>query len=422
MSTLESSDSVLLQRGTELHSAPADMSTAQDTDLLLISRGGANYKCTVADWKASTSTTVTGYGGKGAKLVFPTPDFTDQQRNYYAEYRAGTGSTSITTGLSQYASGTSTTTQVSNGKGGLSLGSGLGAGIAVKGDNMLGASVIAAIVPGAENQVRIAFYSQATGTVSKNQTVTTGPCRSGTLAVPVRDGNYVLARLILDTTKYIKTYDMTTGDEVVNAVQPLVETASFGFKTGTTWFAIDGATPAVAYLSTDNGATWISQGTTSLVMENVSEALATEPAQNDGQALDGAPRINGGNNLFYCPAGDYYIALATDGIHTSPDLINWTIRVPFTGGASGAGNQAPDGTVCLFVNGMYFFFNDGKNPSAWSEPIIFPSTLEYPTTAPSYIPHKDAWEMGCALSIYITNINYDVVQSVEIGYLTLNPQ
>lgn len=51
MSTLESSDSVLLQRGTELHSAPADMSTAQDTDLLLISRGGANYKCTVADLK-----------------------------------------------------------------------------------------------------------------------------------------------------------------------------------------------------------------------------------------------------------------------------------------------------------------------------------------------------------------------------------
>jgi hypothetical protein len=55
MSTVQPTDKVLVQRAATLHSAPADMSTVQDTDLLLINRAGVDYKCTVADWKASQS-------------------------------------------------------------------------------------------------------------------------------------------------------------------------------------------------------------------------------------------------------------------------------------------------------------------------------------------------------------------------------
>jgi hypothetical protein len=53
MSSVLPTDKVLVQRATTLHSAPADMSTVQDTDLLLINRAGVDYKCSFADWKAS---------------------------------------------------------------------------------------------------------------------------------------------------------------------------------------------------------------------------------------------------------------------------------------------------------------------------------------------------------------------------------
>jgi hypothetical protein len=53
MSTIKSTDYILVQRGTTLYKAPADMSTIKDTDLLLINRGGVDYKCTYADWKKS---------------------------------------------------------------------------------------------------------------------------------------------------------------------------------------------------------------------------------------------------------------------------------------------------------------------------------------------------------------------------------
>lgn len=53
MSSVLPTDKVLVQRAASLHSAPADMSTVHDTDLLLINRAGVDYKCSFADWKAS---------------------------------------------------------------------------------------------------------------------------------------------------------------------------------------------------------------------------------------------------------------------------------------------------------------------------------------------------------------------------------
>jgi hypothetical protein len=54
MSTVNpATDKTLVSRAGVDYSAPADMSTVQDTDLLLINRAGVDYKCTFADWKAS---------------------------------------------------------------------------------------------------------------------------------------------------------------------------------------------------------------------------------------------------------------------------------------------------------------------------------------------------------------------------------
>lgn len=53
MSTVQAGDVIAVYRGGQLYHAPADMSTVQDTDLLVIGRGNVPYKCTFADWKNS---------------------------------------------------------------------------------------------------------------------------------------------------------------------------------------------------------------------------------------------------------------------------------------------------------------------------------------------------------------------------------
>lgn len=54
MSTVNNStDKVVVQRGSSVFQTSADMSTVNSTDLLLVNRGGTDYKCTFADWQAS---------------------------------------------------------------------------------------------------------------------------------------------------------------------------------------------------------------------------------------------------------------------------------------------------------------------------------------------------------------------------------
>lgn len=53
MSTVQAGDVIAVYRSGKLHNAPADMSTVQDTDLIVVGRGNVPYKCTVADWRAS---------------------------------------------------------------------------------------------------------------------------------------------------------------------------------------------------------------------------------------------------------------------------------------------------------------------------------------------------------------------------------
>lgn len=53
MSTVKPGDMIAVYRGSTLYHAPADMSTVQDTDLILVQRGNVPHKCTFLDWKNS---------------------------------------------------------------------------------------------------------------------------------------------------------------------------------------------------------------------------------------------------------------------------------------------------------------------------------------------------------------------------------
>lgn len=49
MSTIQATDTMLVQRGTTQYSAAADLASAQDTDLLVINRAGVDYQCSFLD-------------------------------------------------------------------------------------------------------------------------------------------------------------------------------------------------------------------------------------------------------------------------------------------------------------------------------------------------------------------------------------
>jgi hypothetical protein len=68
MSTALETDTILVNRaGVDRRTTLNNMSTLQDTDLLLVNRAGIDYRCTAADVKAA----VGGGGGPGGKLIFP---------------------------------------------------------------------------------------------------------------------------------------------------------------------------------------------------------------------------------------------------------------------------------------------------------------------------------------------------------------